>query len=120
MVAGTPGTTEVYFLSFAGDGTQGVFAKEVRFARCALSRRLDLRGRTVELATSPKPNVNAPLATLNGLRRAIAGVGAKMNREEDVLLLYLTSHGSRDAKLTVDQPGLALKDVRAAAVTTAT
>lgn len=112
-VSGTPGSSEVYFLSFAGDGKQRVFASEVRYARAALSRRLDLKGRAIELANSPDADARTLLATRDGLRQAIAGVAAKMNLDEDVLLLFLTSHGGKDAALVVEQAGLSLKDVGA-------
>lgn len=112
-VSGTRGSTEVYFLSFAGDGKQRVFASEVRVARAALSSRLDLKGRAIELANSPDADERTLLATRDGLRQAIAGLAAKMNLDEDVLLLFLTSHGGKNAALAVEQAGLSLKDLKA-------
>jgi len=49
----------------------------------------------------------------------LAGIGARIDPAEDVVLLFLTSHGSHDHVLTVDLPPLPLrqieaKDVRAA------
>ena len=41
-----------------------------------------------------------PLASIGNLSRALAGVGAKMNRQEDVLFLFLTSHGSEGGWLS--------------------
>jgi len=38
-----------------------------------------------------------PLATPDNLRRVLARVGGIMDREEDVLFLFLTSHGAPDA-----------------------
>jgi hypothetical protein len=111
--AGMPGVAEVYFLSFAGDGKQRVFASEVRLAHAALSKRLDLEGRAIELANSPEADEHTLLATRDALRQAIAGLAAKMNLDEDVLLLFLTSHGGKNADLVVEQAGLSLKDVKA-------
>jgi hypothetical protein len=111
--AGMPGVADVYLLSFAGDGKQRVFASEVRVARAALSRRLDLQGRAIELANSPDADERALLATRDALRQAITGLAAKMNLDEDVLLLFLTSHGGKNAALVVEQAGLSLKDVKA-------
>jgi len=116
---GHAGLTETYFIGFAGFGEQAVFDREVRFARDSLARRIDLDGRSVELINSPQPDAAMPFATVSGLRRALAGVAQRMNLEEDVLILLLTSHGSEDAQLSVTQGVLPLEplggaDLRAA------
>lgn len=113
LAAGEPGRTELYFVGFAGDGQQWVFAREVDFARGALGRRFDLHGRTLVLANSPEPDAQAPLASAAGLRRALHGVARRMNVDEDALFLFLTSHGSGDASLAVNQSVLPFNDLRA-------
>ena len=40
-----------------------------------------------------------PWATPLNLRRAVEALAARMDRERDVLVLYMTSHGARDFKL---------------------
>lgn len=105
---GTPGRVETYFVGFAGFGHQKVFDKEAHFASQAFGRRLDLDGRALHLINTPQPEAAAPLATVSGLQRALAGVAQRMNVEEDVLLLFLTSHGSEDALLSVNQDVLPL------------
>jgi hypothetical protein len=109
---GTPGVTESYFVGFAGDGRQHVFDKEVRFAQKALATRIDLAHRAVLLINAPEPDARTPLATASGLRRALAGIARRMNLDEDVLVLFLTSHGSEDAELTVAQGELPLEGLR--------
>src|SRR3546814_9650890 len=46
------------------------------------------------------------LATLDNRRIALAGVGDAMDRDEDLLLLYLTMHGTEDHELAVTFPPL--------------
>lgn len=111
---GMPGITETYFIGFAGYGKQRVFAKEVRFASAALGERIDLAGRTALLINAPEPDANTPFATVSGLRRALTGIAKRMNLDEDVLVLFLTSHGGANAELSVAQGGLPLDDLRGA------
>jgi hypothetical protein len=113
LAAGEPGRTELYYVGFAGYGIQEVFVKEARFARDALARRIDLERRALVLANAPSPEPDQPLASTIALRHALRGVGEKMNRDEDVLFLFLTSHGSQDASLAVSQSILPLSDLTA-------
>ncbi len=49
-----------------------------------------------------------PLATATNLERALRGIGQRMDVDEDILFLYLSSHGSEDPELYVNQPPLPL------------
>jgi hypothetical protein len=112
LSAGTAGRTEAYFVGFAGYGGQGVFEKEIRFANDAFGKRLDLDGRSLQLVNSPEQrDETTPLATASGLTRSLAGIAGKMNPDEDVLFMFLTSHGSEDAELSVSQGYLPLQDL---------
>jgi hypothetical protein len=92
----SPGATDVFFLGFAGYGEQGVFRKEEEFARRAFAERFGAGNRSVELVNDEADRRTFPLATVANLRLALDLIGRKMNRDEDVLVLMLTSHGSRD------------------------
>jgi hypothetical protein len=114
LAPGRAGTTDVYFAGFAGDGTQQVFQKEVKFAHAAFARKYELAGRAIELLNAPRADPDTPRATGVGLRRALLGIGGKMKVDKDVLVLFLTSHGSKDAELSVRQSDLPLRDLSAA------
>jgi hypothetical protein len=105
------GKTDVFFVGFAGDGAQTVFANEVAVARAAFGTKLDLRDRAVELVNSSEGDAAAPRASGAGIRYALAQVGRRMNVDEDVLILFLTSHGTKSGMLAVRQPGWPLVDV---------
>ncbi|WP_417474101.1 C13 family peptidase [Luteimonas mephitis] len=101
-----PGQVDLYVVGFAGDSTEDVFRNEVAYLDALMSTRFGAHGRVVtlvnhldSLTTAPRP-----LATLENLRIALAGVGKAMDRDEDVLLLYLTLHGTEEHELAVQLP----------------
>ncbi|HSD75332.1 MAG TPA: C13 family peptidase [Steroidobacteraceae bacterium] len=112
----TNGKTDVFFVGVAGDGVQSVFANEVAFARTALAHKLDLRDRAIELVNTSLIDVDTPRASGASIRYALAQVARRMNVEEDVLLLFLTSHGTKSGMLSVRQPGWPLLDISPAAL----
>jgi hypothetical protein len=57
-----------------------------------------------------------PLATATNLRRAIVGIGERLDPDEDVLLVFLTGHGSREHGVAVSFPRLPLNDLGPAAL----
>jgi hypothetical protein len=57
--------------------------------------------------------LQAPIASVTSLQRTLAHVGRLMNRDEDVLVLYLTSHGSEDHRFALEFWPLRLHDLDA-------
>jgi len=102
LAPGRPGTVDLYFVGFGAYAGQDVFMREVRAARALFERRFDARGRSVALINNPHTAGETPLATATALERTLAHVGAVMDREEDVLFLFITSHGARDHRLEVE------------------
>ncbi len=116
---GTPGVTDAYLLAFGGDGNEDVFRNEVVYAEELFARRFGMRGRTLTLLNHPETTGEVPLATLSNLRLALAGISSRMDRSEDLLVLFLTTHGTEDHQLYVDLQPLPLDwitpdDLRAA------
>jgi hypothetical protein len=109
--AQTPGRIDLFAVGFAGDGAERVFRNEVEYFQRLAAQRFGARGRTLALVNSPATLRDAPLATLANLRDALAGVAARMDPEEDVLMLFLTSHGHRDHRLYVGLSPLPLRQV---------
>ncbi len=77
-----------------------------------MATRFDAEGHALSLDNSTVADPGVPLATLDNLREALKRIGARMDPEEDVLVLFLTSHGSREHELVVDRPPLKLEQVR--------
>lgn len=103
-----PGKADLYVLGFAGDGEESVFRNEVVYLKSLFEKRFGARGRTVALINHPDSldKTPAPLATYDNLYDALAGIGKVMDREQDVLLLYLTMHGTEEHELAVQLPPL--------------
>lgn len=88
-----PGTVDAYIVVAALD-TDPVFGHEAREAGRVLAARFDGEGRTVVLAEDEGSDRADAAGTPGHVALALARAAALMDREEDVLILYTTSHGS--------------------------
>jgi peptidase C13-like protein len=82
---------DAYVVSVALD-SDPVFGREAREAGKVLARRYDAEGRTLTLAGNDAVLANG---SLTNLTLALARVAELMDKEQDVLVLYATSHGAR-------------------------
>jgi hypothetical protein len=96
-----PGVADLYFIGFGGDASQDVFMKELQLAQALFDSRFDTRGRSLALINNRKSLRDTPVATTTNLALAIQGVARKINRKEDVVFIFITSHGSEDHQLSV-------------------
>ncbi|WP_242007515.1 C13 family peptidase [Luteimonas cucumeris] len=101
-----PGQPDLYVLGFAGDGEENVFRNEVVYLESLFEQRFGAQGRVVTLINHADSLGKAPhsLATYDNLYDALARIGSTMDREQDLLLLYLTMHGTEDHELAVHFP----------------
>lgn len=118
MPAQRAGVPDLYVVGFAGDGNENVFRNEVAYLGTLATRRLDAGGRTISLVNHPDSlgQDERPLATLDNLRHALSGVATAMDPAEDLLLLYITTHGSPKFELSVSLPGHFDTSIRPAAL----
>ncbi len=103
-----PGVTDLYFVGFAGDARDDVFRKDVLAARKVMDDRWGTDGRSVVLINNPRTLLDTPYASVSHLRETLTEIGAAMNPDEDVAMIYLASHGGRDHALAVSLPPLEL------------
>ena len=108
-----PGKINLYLLAVAGDGSQEVFRREVEFVQGEFAQRFGTSGRTVALVNSRSTVATAPMATVTSIRQALNAIAARMDREQDILFLFLTSHGSAEHELSLGQRGMDLADLPA-------
>jgi hypothetical protein len=106
-----PDKVNLYIVAFAGNGEENVFRNEAEYADKLLTRRFGAAGHDLLLVNSPATLTQYPLASLSNLEGALAAVGEKMDRSQDVLMLFLTSHGSRDHLLYVNMDPLPLDQI---------
>jgi hypothetical protein len=85
-----PGQIDAYVVSAALD-SDPVFGREAREAAKVLARRYDAAGRTFLLARG----ADTPAGSLEALTLGLARVAELMDKRQDVLVLYLTSHGAQ-------------------------
>ncbi|MGH8482584.1 MAG: C13 family peptidase [Nevskiaceae bacterium] len=110
---GVPGRPDLYFVAFGPYGDQDVFLKESLYSSRLFETRFGAEGRTLTLVNNARMVGELPLATVTNLGRSLEEIGARMNRDEDILFLFLTSHGSQDASLSIQLRNLSFKPLTA-------
>ncbi len=93
------GVTDVYGLVFAPYAGEDVFLRESTMVSRVLTERFDAEGRVVHLVNHASTVQSHPWATTLNLQRAIDALAQRMDRENDLLVIYMTSHGASDFKL---------------------
>lgn len=90
-----PGVRDTYVLA-AGLWSDPVFASEATKAADILRKRYKADGRVVVLANAQADvQLQIPAATPAAISAALGRIAARMDPQEDVLLLFLTSHGDK-------------------------
>ena len=105
------GLVDVYGIVFSPYADDEVFLRESTMVAKLLAERFDAAGRVLHLANHADTAESLPWATPQNLERAIAAIGGRMDREHDVLFVYLTSHGANDFKLAASNPPLAVDTI---------
>ncbi|MHC8359861.1 C13 family peptidase [Pseudomonas sp. LS2P72] len=108
--ASTP-AVELYTLTLGGDGKQSVFLRESDYVSNMLNSRFGAFGQ-IRLVNHRDHLVDRPMATRENLRRAAAAL-AERSGPEDLIFIYLTSHGTSEHELVLDQPRMELSDLPA-------
>lgn len=98
-----PGVVDAYVIVAALDPAP-VFGREARETGRVLARRFGAEGRTIVLANDEAGDRADASSTIDHLQRAIQRAGALMDRNEDVLVLYTTSHGAAEQGLVFRNP----------------
>jgi hypothetical protein len=101
-----PGVPDVYGLVFAPYALEDVFLRESTMVAKLLAERFDAAGRVLHLANHPTTADSLPWATPLNLKRAVEALAGRMDRENDLLVVYLTSHGASDYRLAASLPPL--------------
>jgi hypothetical protein len=111
------GVTDVYAIGIAGWAQQDVFLKEMDGALKSIGKALPVNGGTLRLVNRPDTAARIPLASRQNFAAAVHAVGSIMDKDEDILILFLTSHGSRGG-VALQLPGImvALSPAEVAAV----
>jgi Peptidase C13 family/YcxB-like protein len=110
------GQVDLYYVGFAGYAYQKVFSNEVKFVKKLLDEKHDTAGRSTLLINHEDSIDKIPLANAYNLGSTLNGVASAMDTDEDVLFLFLSSHGSKDFKISTDFYPLGSNDLPASKV----
>ncbi|HCK30698.1 MAG TPA: peptidase C13 family protein [Acinetobacter ursingii] len=83
-----------YFLGVAGASYQDVFKSEIMRIKEQFDTRFGTFGRSMMLINNPDTRTEVPIASQTSIGAALRRMGQQMNKESDVLFLYMTSHGA--------------------------
>lgn len=105
--------TELYFMGIAGDGSQGVFRREIQYIENQFSHQFLTLDKSISLINSRDTVQDIPLASKTSIKETLSHLVDKMDVENDILFLYMTSHGSKNNGFSLKQPKLGLPDLTA-------
>jgi len=109
----TNGRPNLYVVAFGGDGGEDVFRNEAEYAAKMFPQRFGADTHVVVLENNPGSLEKHPLASWSNLEATLDGLSHLMKPDEDILLLYLTTHGDEDHNLLVDMDPLPLDQIGA-------
>jgi Peptidase C13 family len=89
------GETAIYALGVAGWAGLDVFAKEIDGGLASIGRLLPIKDRTLRLINNPATVASVPLASQHNFTAAVHAISNVMDKDDDVLVLLMTSHGDR-------------------------
>lgn len=108
-----PDRTNLYLVTFAGDGGEDVFRNEAEYAAQLFTQRFGTTAHALVLENNPGTLQTHPLASWSNLEDALDQLAGVMKPDQDILVLYMTSHGDEDHNLLVDLDPLPLDQIGA-------
>lgn len=88
------GKTDIYAIGLAGSADQNVFVSELDGGLKSIARIFPLDGHVLRLANNFDTTATMPVASRQNFAAMVHAVARVMDRDEDILLLFMTSHGS--------------------------
>ncbi|MGH8493636.1 MAG: C13 family peptidase [Moraxellaceae bacterium] len=111
LVPQRPDRSDWYFLGVGGAYYQGVFRTETESVRSLFDTRFATSGRSLVLINNDDSVLRQPIATRTSILRALHAMAARMDRDKDVLFLFVTSHGSQDHQIELNYWPLELEGI---------
>jgi hypothetical protein len=100
IAPGNAGVPEIFFLGVAGS-EEDVFKREAITFEELFKNRFGTSGHSLILVNNPDTAKELPFATRESLARALRRFGEQMNGNEDLLFLFLTSHGTEGSRFSI-------------------
>lgn len=111
------GQHEWYFLGVASYAEQDVFMSEILQTKQLFDGRFNTAGRSMALINNPATWGEYPIATRTSIEHSLVRMGERMDVDEDVLFMVLSSHGTVDdsgepiGELAVTNPPMNLRQI---------
>ena len=101
-----PGVVDTYILS-ASFWNDPVFEREASEAAGILARRYDATDRTVILSAGKGPGIVRayPSSAPNNFNAALGRIGKIIDPKEDLVIVFMTSHGAQDGSVAIQERG---------------
>ncbi|MPZ75139.1 MAG: peptidase C13 [Deltaproteobacteria bacterium] len=99
---GRRGVVDIYFVGVGGYAYQDVFMKEIDAVSRLFRQRFGTAGKSISLINNHKTLADTPLASVTSLRASLQRVAEVMDNDEDLLFLFMTSHGSQTHRFSLD------------------
>jgi len=103
-----PGIPDLYFVGAATYGLQETFLKELGVVNDLLAERFGTGERSIALVNHVSTLATVPIATASNLKATLDHLGRTINPEEDVVMLFISTHGYEDGRLAFEMPPLSL------------
>ena len=100
ITPGKPGVPEIFFLGVAAS-EEDVFLNEASVVEKLFKENYGTGKHSVVLANNPSTATSLPFATRESLSAALRRISNAMNGDEDVLFLFVTTHGATNHELSV-------------------
>jgi hypothetical protein len=95
-----PGVLDVYMIT-ASFWSDPVFEREATQAEAILRPHLGADGRSIILSAGGQGERRYPASAPNDIAAAIGYVGSLIDPNEDLVVIFLTSHGSNDGSIAI-------------------
>lgn len=108
-----PDKIDLYFLGISGDGSQAVFRREIQFVQDYFDKNLNTQNKSIALINARKTIEEIPLATTTSIKGTLQEIAKRMDTENDILFIYMSSHGSKEFEFSLNQTKMDLPDISA-------
>lgn len=109
------GETDLYFVAFAPDGAPN-WRSQLAHAKRTMDEHWRTQKRSLVFVNDRAALTDSPIATVSHLREALEEIGAAIDTDEDIVMLYLAARSNADGSLRASLPPLALVPLTAAGV----
>ncbi len=113
LSAERPRSIDMYFVGLGPFAAQDVFMRETLGAQHIVEQQLGLQGRSLSLLNNRQTLTQLPLANLPNLRHTLRGLGERIDRDNDIVFVFLTSHGSQGGTLAAEFEAIGPNDLAA-------